>query len=94
VKVFNEHKCMIHSYYVLTNQVSYKQLVNLDKKFSLIFDPTKKIIPMVNDTYDVLIDYFENEEDYEKCALLLKCKDEASRKNESNELLDLGLYDV
>tara|TARA_R110000751_G_scaffold30833_2_gene78575 strand:- start:2507 stop:2788 length:282 start_codon:yes stop_codon:yes gene_type:complete len=92
VKIFDEHKCMTHSFYVLTNQVSYKQLMHR-KDFTLMFNPTKKIVPMKDDTYDVLIKYFENEEDYKKCALLLKCKKEAVKNNESVLPLDQALYD-
>lgn len=93
MKVFDEHKCMIHSYYVITNQVSYQQLVKCDENFTLIFNPTRKIIPMKNDVYDVLIEYFENEEDYEKCSILLSCKNLAIKNNELVEPLDQALYD-
>ena len=37
-------------------------------------DPTKPIIPMEDDVYDILIEYFEGIEDYEKCQDLLNCK--------------------
>ncbi len=84
---------MMHSFYVLTKQVSYKQLMHHDEDFTLIFNPTKAIVPMHDDTYDVLIEYFESIEDYEKCALLLKFKKEAVKNSESVWPLDQALYD-
>jgi len=39
-----------------------------------MFSPEKKHVPMVDDVYDTLIDYFAHTEEYEKCAELLKAK--------------------
>jgi len=70
---FDEHTLMLQSYYVITNQVGYEQLLDRDIKVTLIFDPTD------DDTirsfiFDELIEYFEYIEDYEKCADLLHSK--------------------
>ena len=92
MKIFDEHRCMLTSYYVITNQVSYEQLANRDD-FTLIFNPREKIDPIIHDTYDVLIDYFEDLEDYEKCAELLEYKEIALKNSELAWPLDQGLYD-
>jgi hypothetical protein len=74
MKVFNEHKCMLDSYYVLTNKVGYESLLEKGENVALIFNPTKPVVSMDQDVYDVLIEYFESVEDYEKCQDLLNCK--------------------
>jgi len=74
LKVFDEHTCMLHSYYVLTNKVPYESLLEKGSNVALIFNPTKPVVSMDNDVYDVLIEYFEDIEDYEKCQDLLECK--------------------
>ena len=74
MKFFDEHTCMLHSYYVLTYKVPYETLLEKGSSVALIFNPTKPVIAMDDDVYDVLIEYFEGEEDYEKCQELLDCK--------------------
>ena len=74
MKVFDEHKCMLDSYYVLTNKVGYESLLEKGENVALIFNPTKPVVYMDQDVYDVLIEYFESVEDYEKCQDLLNCK--------------------
>ena len=74
MKVFDEHKCMLDSYYVLTNKVGYESLLEKGENVALIFNPTKPVVSMDQDVYDVLIEYFESVEDYEKCQDLLNCK--------------------
>ena len=74
MKIFDEHKCMLTSYYVLTNKIGYEKLLEQGENVALIFNPTKPIIPMEDDVYDILIEYFEGMEEYEKCQDLLNCK--------------------
>ena len=62
---------MLQSYYVITNQVGYEQLLNRDLKVTLIFDPTQEVIENFEEVFDELIEYFEDTEEYEKCANLL-----------------------
>ena len=68
MKHFDEHTYMLQSYYVITNQVGYEQLLNRDMKVTLIFDPTRDVIEDYEEVFDQLIEYFEDLEDYEKCA--------------------------
>jgi len=70
MKRFDEHALMLQSYYVITNQVGYKQLLNQDTKVTLIFDPTKEGEDRSH-VFNDLISYFEGTEEYEKCAELL-----------------------
>ncbi len=83
MKHFDEHTFMLQSYYVITNQVGYEQLLNRDMKVTLIFDPTQDIIEDHEEVFDQLIEYFEDLEDYEKCAVLL------NSKNLMNELQEV-----
>lgn len=66
---------MLQSYYVITNQVGYEQLLNRDLKVTLIFDPTQEVIENFEEVFDELIEYFEDTEEYEKCANLLHSKE-------------------
>jgi len=74
MKHIDEHTFMLQSYYVITNQVGYEQLLNRDMKVTLIFDPTKDVIENHDEVFDQLIEYFEDLEEYEKCATLLNSK--------------------
>ena len=80
MKHFDEHIYMLQSYYVITNQVGYEQLLNRDMKVTLIFDPTKDVIDDYEEVFDQLIEYFE---DLEECANLL------NSKNLMNELQEV-----
>ena len=73
MKHFDEHTLMLQSYYVITNQVGYEQLFNRDLKVTLMFDPTDEYDDR-SDVFDTLIEYFEEIEEYEKCAELLHSK--------------------
>ena len=73
MKHFDEHTLMLQSYYVITNQVGYEQLLYRDLKVTLMFDPTDKHDDR-SDVFDELIEYFEDIEEYEKCAELLHSK--------------------
>jgi hypothetical protein len=70
---FDEHTLMLQSYYVITNKVGYEQLLNRDIKVTLIFDPTDEDENR-SEVFDELIEYFEDLEEYEKCADLLHSK--------------------
>jgi hypothetical protein len=83
MKHIDEHTFMLQSYYVITNQVGYEQLLNRDMKVTLIFDPTKDVIENHDEVFDQLIEYFEDLEEYEKCATLL------NSKNLMNELQEV-----
>ena len=71
---FDADKCFLYSYLVLTYQFSYRELLEGDENASFIVDPTKPYVPMEDDVYDILIDHYTEEEDYEKCAKLVKAK--------------------
>ena len=72
---FDEHTCMINSYKLLTGKASYDELLDDDTNPpAFIFNPTKPVVSMEDDVYDVLIEYFEYDEDYEKCAELKEHK--------------------
>jgi len=85
MKHFDEHTFMLQSYYVITNQVGYEQLLNRDMKVTLIFDPTQEIIEDYEEVFDELIKYFEDLEEYEKCANLLNSKELMSRLEKMSE---------
>jgi len=85
MKHFDEHTFMLQSYYVITNQVGYEQLLNRDMKVTLIFDPTQDIIEDHEEVFDQLIEYFEDLEDYEKCAALLNSKNLMSKLEKMSE---------
>ena len=71
---FDADKCFLYSYLVLTYQFSYRELLEGDENAAFIFDPTKPYVPMEDDVYDVLMEYFVELEDYEKCAELKEHK--------------------
>ena len=85
MKHFDEHTFMLQSYYVITNQVGYEQLLNRDMKVTLIFDPTQDIIEDHEEVFDELIKYFEDLEEYEKCANLLNSKELMNRLEKMSE---------
>ena len=85
MKHFDEHTFMLQSYYVITNQVGYEQLLNRDMKVTLIFDPTQEIIEDYEEVFDELIKYFEDLEEYEKCANLLNSKNLMSKLEKMSE---------
>ena len=75
MKKFDEYKCMVNSYKLLTGKVSYEELLEDESTTpAFIFNPSKPVITMRDDVYDVLIEYFVEEEDYEKCSELLEHK--------------------
>ena len=74
IEGFDSDKCFFYSYLILTGQSSYKEILELDENAAFIFNPTQPYVPMEDDVYDILIDHYTEEEDYEKCAKLVKAK--------------------
>ena len=73
---FNEDLCMRSSYELLMGKKTMKQLIEETGSLYLIFSPEREAIIMVDDIYDTLIDYFISTEEYEKCAEILKVKND------------------
>ncbi len=75
MKYFDEHKCMMDSYKLLTGKASYEELLDSeDNPPAFIFNPTKPVVSMKDDVFDVLVEYFVVLEDYEKCTELQEHK--------------------
>tara|TARA_R110000787_G_scaffold141685_1_gene255243 strand:- start:350 stop:586 length:237 start_codon:yes stop_codon:yes gene_type:complete len=74
MKNFNEDLCMRHSYNLLLGKKTLDQLIEDTAELYLMFSPERTHVPMVDDVYDVLIEYFTETEEYEKCAELIKAK--------------------
>lgn len=71
---FNEDLCMRHSYNLLLGKKTLDELLQETARLYVMFNPQRKYIPMQDDVYDVLIEYFTYTEEYEKCAELVKAK--------------------
>ena len=78
IEGFDSDKCFYYSYLILTGQMSYKDILEMDEDAAFIFNPTKPYVPMEDDVYDILLDHYSEEEDYEKCIELKKAKQLAS----------------
>ena len=76
MKDFNEDLCMRHSYNLLLGKKTLDELIKDSADIFLMFNPENKHIPMVDDVYDTLIEYFSSTEEYEKCAEILKAKND------------------
>tara|TARA_R110000824_G_scaffold362588_1_gene550555 strand:- start:737 stop:973 length:237 start_codon:yes stop_codon:yes gene_type:complete len=74
MKNFNEDLCMRHSYNLLLGKKTLEELIEDTAELYLMFSPERKYVPMLDDVYDVLIEYFTETEEYEKCAELIKAK--------------------
>ena len=85
------YNSMFWSYMIITKQVTLEKIFEKDEDFGLIFNPddieedlkvgvgySKKFDPI--DVIDVLIEYFVEHEDYEKCQDLVDAKKLYSRK--------------
>jgi hypothetical protein len=74
--IFDEHKCMIDSYKLLTGKETYSQMLEHRETVYVMFNPSIPLIPMDDDVYDHVRQYFEDIQDYEKCAEInwAKCK--------------------
>ena len=71
---------MQYSYQLLTGKKTMEDLLAESEKLVLLFNPQKPTIVMIDDVYDVLIEYFITTEEYEKCAEIKKAKQKAARK--------------
>lgn len=71
---FNEDMCMRHTYNLLLGKKTLDELIEETAELTLMFNPKKKYVKMEDDLYDTLIEYFTYTEEYEKCAELLKAK--------------------
>ena len=78
MKHFNEDLCMRHSYNLLLGKRTIDELMKETAELYLMFNPNKKPVPMEDDIYDTLIEYFTHTEEYEKCAELVEAKKVAS----------------
>jgi len=78
MKHFNEDLCMRHSYNLLLGKRTIEELMKETAELYLMFNPKKKPVPMEDDIYDTLIEYFTITEEYEKCAELVEAKSLAS----------------
>tara|TARA_B100000424_G_C22908070_1_gene483070 strand:- start:753 stop:1028 length:276 start_codon:yes stop_codon:yes gene_type:complete len=71
------NKIMLYSYLLITNQMSFDDLTNLEHEegFGLIFDPYD---PNINEDeiIDTLLDHFIYLEEYEKCQDLIDLRNE------------------
>tara|TARA_R110000782_G_scaffold82930_1_gene162917 strand:- start:213 stop:449 length:237 start_codon:yes stop_codon:yes gene_type:complete len=76
MKEFNEDLCMRSSYELLLGKKTIDQLTKETGSLYLIFSPEREVIVMIDDVYDTLIDYFIHTEEYEKCAEILKAKND------------------
>tara|TARA_R110002012_G_scaffold268958_1_gene452980 strand:- start:1040 stop:1345 length:306 start_codon:yes stop_codon:yes gene_type:complete len=79
------YNSMFWSYMIITKQVTLEKIFEKDEDFGLIFNPddikedlkvgigySKKFDPI--DVIDILIEYFVEYEDYEKCQDLVNAK--------------------
>jgi len=72
---FNEHMCMEYSYQILTGRKTFEEVLDEDiENLVLMFNPAKEVIVMVDDIYDILIEYYVELEEYEKCQEILEVK--------------------
>jgi|TARA_R110002020_G_scaffold164988_3_gene352197 hypothetical protein len=74
IEDFDEYTCMYNSYLVLTGRASYTEILEKDEGAAFIFNPTKHYVPLQDDAYDILTEYFEEIEQYEICEELRKAK--------------------
>tara|TARA_R110002020_G_scaffold429296_6_gene638837 strand:- start:496 stop:729 length:234 start_codon:yes stop_codon:yes gene_type:complete len=71
---FNEDLCMRSSYELLLGKKTVDELLEEQETLYFIHNPENPIVVMVDDVYDVLIEYFTSTEEYEKCAEILAKK--------------------
>ena len=71
---FNEDLCMRSSYELLLGKKTVDELLEEQDTLYFIHNPEKPTIVMVDDVYDVLIEYFTSTEEYDKCAEILAKK--------------------
>jgi hypothetical protein len=78
IEDFDEYSCMYNSYLVLTGKATYEERLEKDDGAAFIFNPTKHYVPLDDDAYDILMEYFSEIEEYEMCGELSKAKSLAS----------------
>ena len=66
-------KAMKNAYLVVTGKITFEDLLNADLNY-LPYNPNQNTIE--KSVYDVLIDYYCDIEEYEKCAEIKKAKEE------------------
>ena len=67
--------CMEYSYQILTGRKTFEEVLDEDiENLVLMFNPAKEVIVMVDDVYDILIEYYVDLEEYEKCQEILEVK--------------------
>jgi hypothetical protein len=72
---FDEHKCMEYSYQILTGRKTFEEVLDEDvEDLVLMFNPRRPVRVMVDDIYDILIEYYVTLEEYEKCQEILEMK--------------------
>jgi len=68
------YNSMFWSYILLTQQSTFKKILETDDEFGLIFDPDNFSKENPIELIDVLIEYFVELEEYEKCSDLVNAK--------------------
>tara|TARA_R100000008_G_scaffold26150_1_gene14233 strand:- start:19975 stop:20247 length:273 start_codon:yes stop_codon:yes gene_type:complete len=71
------YNSMYWSYMLLTKKITFDELIERDEEFGLIYNPDEltELTPEVKiDLINVLIEYFVEEEEYEKCQELVNAK--------------------
>ena len=63
-------EAMNYAYLIVTGQVTFEDLVDKEGEVMLPYN----ILEKEDVNLDLLIEYFEEEEEYEKCAKLIKMK--------------------
>ena len=74
---FDEDACMRQSYNILLGKTTLEELLQETARLYVMFNPQRKYVAMEDDVYDTLIEYFTYTEEYEKCAELIKAKENA-----------------
>tara|TARA_R100001530_G_scaffold134607_2_gene109807 strand:+ start:678 stop:920 length:243 start_codon:yes stop_codon:yes gene_type:complete len=74
---FDEASCMNYSYQLLTGRKTMEDLLDETDNLMIIFNPERPHVVMIEDVYDVLIEYFITTEEYEKCAELKVIKEQS-----------------
>jgi len=67
---YDEHSSMVQSYELLTGKISFEELLERDYQVEVIFNPTKPVVVMEDDVYDLLMEYFVGIEEYDVAAEL------------------------
>ena len=74
-------KAMDNAYYIITRQKSFNDILNNlgdNEQFALPFDPSRED-GRTPDILDMLIEHFEQSEQFERCSKLMKIKDETKK---------------